>query len=67
MTEEQIAALHCRLSDMTEDETRELDPIVEALGDYQAKREICVRANRVVALAAIDVMEAWSRTILDRE
>jgi hypothetical protein len=70
MTEEQIAELHDRVSAMTEEERLALDPIAYALCEYQQgheKRGFYALANRVAALAAVDAVEAWNKTVLERD
>lgn len=71
MTEDQIGDLAERVAAMSESERLELDPIAEALGVYHAKwqasRGWWMCPNRIVALAAVDMVSAWEATEWERE
>jgi hypothetical protein len=70
MTEAHIAELHDRVSAMTEEQRLALDPIAYALAAYQEATNVehwRVVPNRVAALAAVDAMNAWEKTIWERE
>lgn len=71
MSEEEIAALHERVHAMADDERKNLDPIAYALGDFLQLHFVreggYVLPNRVAALAAVDAVRAWEKTVWERE
>ena len=70
MTEGQISELTKRVCSMSKADRERLDPVCEALRHYQDSRPPDrghVLPNRVAALAAVDVMQAWEKAEWDRE
>ena len=70
MTEDQNTELHNRVSAMPEVERDALDPICAALRHHQESnhpdRPYCM-PNRIVALAAVDLMWAYDKMAWERE
>jgi hypothetical protein len=67
----QLGELFDRIHAMSEQDRLDLDPIARALGIYQAKyhaeRGWRISPNRVVALAAVDLLNAWEKHEWERE
>jgi hypothetical protein len=70
MDEDRIAELTARIEAMTEKERRALDPISAALEAYQREHYEgggrCL-PNRVIALACVNLMAAWEKTLWERD
>jgi hypothetical protein len=71
MPEALLKELHDRIHAMTEQELEALDPIANALNDYHRVRPNPkgwrMAPNRVVALAAAELVTPWEQTIWERD
>lgn len=55
---------HDRLRSMSEEDRQALDPICEVLNPFLSHLPIRCRANRVVALAVVDLLKQWNEEVM---